>query len=88
MALFMKDHSTAKIMIPGRWSSDAFLVYISSQVLECANNMPRDMMSFDSFLDVGLFDPAAPTDPRTSQRVHQLNGHGAVVPMEAFNMHH
>jgi hypothetical protein len=28
MALFLKDHSTAKIMILGRWSSDAFLVNI------------------------------------------------------------
>ena len=88
MALFMKDHSTAKIMILGRWSSDAFLVYIRPQVLEWANNMSRDMVSFDSFLDVGLFDRAAPADPRTRKRVHQLNGHGAVVPMEAFNMHH
>jgi hypothetical protein len=33
MALFMKDHSTAKLMILGRWSSDAFLVYIRPQVL-------------------------------------------------------
>jgi hypothetical protein len=33
MALFLKDHSTAKIsMILGRWSSDAFLVYIRPQV--------------------------------------------------------
>jgi hypothetical protein len=53
-ALFMKDHSTAKIMILRRWSSDAFLVYIRPQVLEWANNMSRDMVSFDSFLDVGL----------------------------------
>ena len=88
MALFMKDHSTAKIMILGRWSSDAFLVYIRPQVLEWANNMSRDMVSFDSFFDVGLFDRAAPTDPRTRQRVHQLNGQGAAIPMEAFNMHH
>jgi hypothetical protein len=88
MALFMKDHSTAKIMILGPWSSDAFLVYIRPQVLEWANNMSRDMVSFNSFLDVGLFDGAAPADPRTRQRVHQLNGHGAVIPMEAFNMHH
>jgi hypothetical protein len=86
MAVFMKDHSTAKIMILSRWSSDAFLFYI--RPLEWANNMSRDMVSFDSFLDVGLFDRAAPTDPRTHQRVHQLNGHGAVAPMEAFNMHH
>jgi hypothetical protein len=88
MALFMKDHSTAKIMILGRWSSDAFLVYIRRPVLEWANNMSRDMVSFDSFLDVGLFDRAALTDPRTHQRVRQLNGHGAVVRVEAFNMHH
>jgi hypothetical protein len=84
MALTMKDHSTANIMI--RWSSDEFLVYIRPQVLEWANSMSRGMVSFDSFLDVGLFDRAAPTDPRTRQHVHQLNGHGAIVPMEAFNM--
>jgi hypothetical protein len=87
MALFMKDHSTAKIMILGRWSSDAFLVYIRPQVLERASNMSHDMVSFDSFLDVGLFDKAAPTDPRTRQRVHTLNGQGGVVPMAAFNLH-
>jgi hypothetical protein len=52
MALFLKDHSTAKIMFLGRWSSDAFLVYIRPQVLEWTNNMSRDMISFDSFLDV------------------------------------
>ena len=28
MSLFLMDHSPAKIMILGRWSSDAFLVYI------------------------------------------------------------
>jgi hypothetical protein len=28
MALFLRDHSTANIMILGRWSYDAFLVYI------------------------------------------------------------
>jgi hypothetical protein len=46
--------------------------------------MSRDMVSFDSFLDVGLFDPAAPADPSTRQRVHQLNEHGAVVPIESY----
>jgi hypothetical protein len=55
MALFMKDHLTAKIMILGRWSLDAFLVYIRHQVVEWANNMSRDMVSLDSFFDVGLF---------------------------------
>jgi hypothetical protein len=34
MTLFLKDHPVQKIMIFGRWSSDAFLVYIRLQVLE------------------------------------------------------
>ncbi len=53
-SLFLMDPSPAKIMILGRWSLDAFLVYIRPQVLEWTNNMSRDMISFDSFLDVGL----------------------------------
>jgi hypothetical protein len=65
MALFLRDNSTAKIMILGRWSSDAFLVYIQPQVLEWTNNMSRDMISFESFLDVGLYDIASAHDSRT-----------------------
>jgi hypothetical protein len=34
MAHFLMSHSMAKIMILGRWSSSAFLVYIRPQVLE------------------------------------------------------
>jgi hypothetical protein len=34
MALFLQDVSTAKIMILGQWSHDAFLVCIWPQVLE------------------------------------------------------
>ena len=64
----------AKIMILGRWSSDAFLVYIRPQVLEWTNNMSRDMVSFDSFLDVGLYDIASASDPRVRRRTIPLNG--------------
>jgi hypothetical protein len=39
MALLINDISTAKIMILGLWSSDAFLVYIRPQDLEWTNNM-------------------------------------------------
>jgi hypothetical protein len=42
MSLFLMDHSPAKIMILGHWSSDAFLVYIRPQVLEWTNNMLCD----------------------------------------------
>ena len=36
MALFLKHHSTDKIMLLGRWKSKAFMVYIRPQVVEWA----------------------------------------------------
>ena len=87
MALFMMDHSISKIMILGRWSSDAFLVYIRPQVLEWANNMSQSMIAFDSFLDVGMHDIATPTDPRTRQRNTLLNGSRSNVMIPEFNIH-
>jgi hypothetical protein len=85
MALFLKDHSTAKIMILGRWSSNAFLVYI--QVLEWTNNMSRDMVSFNSFLDVGLYDIASASDPRVRRRTVSLNGQTSAMPIPQFHLH-
>ena len=52
MALFLADHSPARIMTLGRWSSDAFLVHIRPQVLEWTNNMSYDMTNYESFLDL------------------------------------
>lgn len=86
MALFLNNHSTAKIMILGRWSSDAFLAHIRPQVLEWTNNMSSDMINFDSFLDAAFHDIAAPSDPRTRQEPHTLNGRPAVM-MPRFNIH-
>ena len=86
MALFLMNHSTAKIMILGRWSSDAFLVYIRPQVLEWTNCMSQDMISFTSFLDVGFYDVASKTDPRTRSRLLPLNGGGA-MQIPGFNLH-
>ena len=44
MALFLQDHSTAKIMILGRWSSAAFLRYIRPQVMEWTADMSTQMV--------------------------------------------
>jgi hypothetical protein len=55
-------------------SSDAFLVYIRPQVLEWTNNMSKDMIDFNSFLDVGFFDVAGASDPRTRTKLSTLNG--------------
>jgi hypothetical protein len=89
MALFLMDHSPAKIMILGRWSSDAFLVYIRPQVLEWTNNMSCDMIHLDTFFDVPHRDVVASDDPRTRKRLKQsFNGRDSIVTMPKFYIYH
>jgi hypothetical protein len=83
MALFLNDVSTAKIMILGRWASDAFLAYIRPQVLEWTNNMSRDMIVTDSFFDVRMHHPniITPAPPlRVAPHTHPFNGPSVVIP--------
>ena len=68
MALFLMNHPVSKIMILGRWSSDAFLVYIHPQVLEWTNNMSSDMISNESFFDATDSHKALTSDPRTRKK--------------------
>jgi hypothetical protein len=87
MALFLADVPTAKIMILGRWSSDAFLAYIRPQVLEWTSNMSHDMTRLNSFLDIGgdrhRTDPA---DPRTRTRSLRING--SIIVLPRFHLQH
>jgi len=87
MALFLNNHSTPRIMLLGRWSSDAFLAYIRPQVLEWTNNMSSDMINFDSFLDAAFYDIAAPSDPRSPKHPRTLNGRSDIM-LPRFNMHY
>jgi hypothetical protein len=72
MSLFLMNHPIHKIMILGRWSSDAFLVYLRPQVLEWTNQMSSDMIHMDSFLDATDPRRTRPSDPRT--RLKLFNG--------------
>ena len=56
MALFLMDHSVEKIKIIGRWSSDAFMVYIRPQVLEWTSIMAQDMAQVRGFIDLSYGD--------------------------------
>lgn len=87
MALFINDISTAKIMILGRWSSDAFLAYIRPQVLEWTNNMSREMISVDSFFDVQMNHHTTPDDPRTRANRYNtpFNGPAVIIPRLHLN---
>jgi hypothetical protein len=77
MALFLNNHLVHKIMIFGRWSSDAFLVYIRPQVLKWTNNMSEDMIKDDSFLDASNARRTHNEDSRVHQ---QFNGPSIIVP--------
>ena len=65
MGLFLMNHPVAKIMILGRWSSDAFLDYIRPQVLEWTNQMSADMIRNNSFFDASDDRRVSNDDPRT-----------------------
>ena len=73
------------LMILGRWSSDAFLVYIRPQVLEWTDNMSRDMIHHDSFLDATDNRRTPPTDPCI--RSHQFNAVRSTHPVTIQRMH-
>jgi hypothetical protein len=49
MALFMANEHPHKIMLLGRWSSDAFLAYIRPQVQEWTSGMSANMLQNESF---------------------------------------
>jgi hypothetical protein len=87
MALFINDVSTAKIMILGRWSSDAFLVYIRPQVLEWTNNMSRQMIAVDTFFDVQMNHHTTTADPRVRANQYNttFNGPSVIVPRLHLN---
>ena len=78
MALFLSDHSPAKIMILGRWKSDAFLDYIRPQVLEWTHSRSEDMSNFDSFLDISI---PARADPSKLRNHRILNGRTSISVM-------
>jgi hypothetical protein len=89
MSLFLMNHPVHKIMILGRWSSDAFLVYLRPQVLEWTNQMSCDMIHIDSFMDATDPRRVPPSDPRTRQKL--FNGSKSdnhPVKMLKMHLHH
>ena len=87
MALFLQDVHTAKIMILGRWSSDAFLVYIRPQVLEWTNNMSREMIRLDTYYDAQPNLRTSTDDPRLRQTPRSFHGSASVI-MPRFHLNH
>lgn len=80
--------STAKIMILGQWSSDAFLVYIRPQVLEWTNNMNHEMISVDSFFDVQINHHTITDTPHTQVNRFNTPFNGPPVVISRLHLNH
>ena len=85
MSLFLMDHHPHKIMILGRWSSEAFLVYIRPQVLEWTNNMSHDMIRFDSFTDITRTSDTAGNASWLAPQA--FNGSGSILVPKLHLLH-
>ncbi len=88
MSLFLMNHSVDKIMLLGRWSSDAFLVYIRPQVMEWTNNMSSDMIHLDSYFDAWESRKNPPSNPRTRHRRFNAERSSNPVTMQPMHLHH
>jgi hypothetical protein len=87
MVLFINDVSTAKIMILGCWSSNAFFVYIRPQVLERTNSMSCKMIAVNTFFDVQMNHHTTTADPRVRANPYNFafNGPSVIVPRLHLN---
>jgi hypothetical protein len=85
MALFLQNVSSDRIMILGRWESEAFLAYIRPQVLEWTNNMSKSMIAIDSFTDIGT--AFTPNERRRNRAPHNINGSTSLV-IPRFHLGH
>ena len=72
MAMYLGECPVYTIMMIGRWSSDAFLIYIRKQVKQFSHNVSRRMISFQFHIHIPDLEPeASHLDPR--HRNHQEN---------------
>ena len=82
MALYLKRRPVSTIMLLGRWSSDAFLLYIRRQVQEFSKGVSADMVNQEDFFtipdlkDDDFLDPRT-RNPRSFANTISLNGPNA-----------
>ena len=72
MSMYLGECPVYTIMMIGRWSSDAFLLYIRKQVEQFSHNVSIRMLRFESFRHISDLAPRiSHLDPR--QRNHTDN---------------
>ena len=76
MAMYLTQTPVYTIMLIGRWSSDAFLRYIRTQVQDFARGVSQNMIQAEEFFTVPQADSLE--DPRTTNHHHNFSGRGMV----------
>ena len=72
MAMYLGECLVYTIVMIGRWSSDAFLIYIRKQVEQFSHNVSRRMIRFQFHRHIPYMEPVVShLDPR--QRNHPDN---------------
>ena len=87
MALYLQRKQISTIMLIGRWSSDAFLLYIRRQVQEFSSGVSRAMASQDDFFTIPDIEVSDWLDPRTQNHSSfastiSINGPNASIAHE------
>jgi hypothetical protein len=88
MGLCLMNHPVAKIVILGRWSSDAFLDYIRPQELEWTNQMSSNMIRNNSFFNASDDRRNTKDNPRTRQVRPITTANGWKKNQSKLHLHH
>jgi hypothetical protein len=84
MGLFLANHLTERIVLMGRWESEAFLACTRPKAIEWTNNMSGDMTLHDSFADASGFNMTDPDVARVPPR--RFNGPDNSLIIPAFHL--
>jgi len=74
MALVLSHHAAWRIMLVGRWKSQAFLVYIREQIQQFSKGVSERMTQNPDFYHVPDIDSNDQTNPTTDSHVSTLDG--------------
>ncbi len=81
MAMYLGDCPIYRVMLIGRWSSNAFLRYIRKQVMEFSHNVSKRMLKFQNYRHISNFehqisanDPRVGNDPNNAETRRNVSG--------------
>ena len=99
MAMYLGECPIFIIMLIGRWSSDAFLMYIRKQVMEFSQNVVKRMLSCQNFRHIPEIHTRVPQDypcirnhPDNAETKRNIGGDShrriSLPPFSRFNWEH